>query len=77
MRIQLEIPEESAAEMKAIMKEANVRTYSELFNIALTLLQWCVKESRKGRMIASLEEGQTSYKELAMPIFAALSPRKS
>jgi len=68
MRIQIELPEENVNELKALMAEAHIETYKELFSNALTLLRWTVQEVKKKRIIASVNEEQTRYKELAMPI---------
>ena len=43
MRIQLELPEGDVAEIKALMEEAHIETYKELFSNALTLLHWTVE----------------------------------
>ncbi len=72
MRIQLEVPDTSATQLKTLMKKGNIRTFSDLFNNALTVLYWCLKEREQGRVIASLDEAQNRYKELAMPIFGAV-----
>jgi hypothetical protein len=68
MRIQLELPEQNVNELKTLMAEAHIETYKELFSNALTLLHWTVGEVKKGRIIASLDEKEMKYKELAMPI---------
>ncbi len=74
MRIQLDIPEASARSLKVLMRNAGVRTYSELFNSALTALYWCIKEIGNGRIIASVDETGGRYKQLSMPIFDAVVP---
>ena len=68
MRIQLEIPREDVEELKALMAEAHIETYKELFSNALTLLHWGVREVKNGRIIASVNEKEAKYKELALPI---------
>jgi hypothetical protein len=68
VRIQLELPEEDVTEIKGLMREAHIDTYKELFSNALTLLHWAVEQVRQGRTIASMDESQEKYKELAMPI---------
>lgn len=67
MRIQLELPEENVNELRALMAEADIRTYKELFSNALSLLHWAVKEVKNGRIIASMDEGAMKYKELVIP----------
>jgi hypothetical protein len=74
MRIQLELPEEDVQELKTLMKEAHIDTYKELFANALTLVHWVVQEARAGRTIASINEREGKYKELAMPILRKIKP---
>lgn len=73
MRIQLELPEEDVREIKALMDEARISTYKELFSNALTILHWTVQEVKQGRIIASINEADGRYKELAMPILQAVA----
>lgn len=68
MRIQLELPEENVKEIKALMEEAHIDTYKELFSNALSLLHWVVQEVKRGRVIGSIDEEQDKYKELVMPL---------
>lgn len=68
MRIQMELPEENVKEIKALMEEANIDTYKELFSNALSLLHWVVQEVKRGRVIGSIDEEQDKYKELVMPL---------
>lgn len=73
MRIQLELAEEDVKELKELMKEARINTYKELFSNALTLLYWTAHEVNSGRIIASMDEKEGKYKELAMPLLLALA----
>ena len=73
MRIQLELPEEDVRELRALMVEAAIDTYKDLFSNALTLLYWAVREVKKGRVIASLDEREGKYKELATPVSERLA----
>jgi hypothetical protein len=69
MRLNIELPEPRVNELKLLMSEIGVDTYKELFNNALTLLEWTVAEIATGRSIASVDEASNKYRELAMPIF--------
>ena len=75
MRIQLELPEEKVRQLKGLMDEAGIKTYRELFDNALSLLNWSVREVRAGCFIASVDEVGRKYKELIMPILTSLSRR--
>ena len=67
MRIQLEFPGDKVQELKALMAKGDIKTYHELFNNALTLAEWAIKETEQRRIIVSLDEGSGRVKELVMP----------
>ena len=73
MRIQLELAEEDVKELKELMREARISTYKDLFSNALTLLYWAAHEVNSGRIIASMDEKEGKYKELAMPLLLTLA----
>lgn len=73
IRIQFELSQEKAEELDELMMETGVPTKKELFNNALTLLKWAVRESKRGHSIASVDEKHGKYRELHMPIFPAPS----
>jgi hypothetical protein len=70
VRIQLELPKDKAEEIEGLMKETGVQTKKELFNSALTLLKWAVRETKRGNSIASVDEAHGKYRELQMPILS-------
>jgi hypothetical protein len=67
VRIQFEMPEDKAKELDALMNEIGVQTKKDLFNNALTLLKWAIKETKRRRSIASVDEKNGKYRELQMP----------
>ena len=69
MRLQFEVPEEQNKNIETLMKEVGLRTKKDLFNNAMTLLNWAVKQYKAGRIIASVDEQMENYRELVMPIF--------
>ena len=73
VRIQLDLPEEQVKELDALMEKTKLSTRKELFNNALTLLQWAVKAKQAGRVIASLDEESGKAKELVMPALENVS----
>jgi hypothetical protein len=75
MRIQLELPEEKVLELKGLMAETGVETYKELFNNALTLLEWAAEQTKAGRVIASVDERNDRYRVLLMPILETVSKK--
>jgi hypothetical protein len=72
VRLQLEVSERRQAELFELMKACDIDKQKDLFNTALTLLEWAVNERKKGRIIASLDEANMKYKELAMPALSAV-----
>ena len=51
VRIQLELPEEQVQALDKLMEKINLRTRKDLFNNALTLLEWAVKEKSAGLLV--------------------------
>lgn len=68
MRIQLELPPAKVQELKDVMEEAGIETYKELFNNALTLLDWAIREVKDGNVLASVDEKKDRYRVLVMPV---------
>ncbi len=75
-RIQLELPEEQVAALDHLSEELGIRTRKELFNNALTLLEWAVQERKAGRFIASVDEDQTRLREILLPVLQAVKPER-
>jgi len=67
-RIQFDLPEEQAEGLETLKDLGGVKTTKDLFNNALTLLEWAINEKKAGRIIASIDEKNEVYKELVMPI---------
>ena len=75
MRIQLDLDETGMKWLDSLEKATGTRTHKELFNNALTLLEWALTQRRMGRIVASLDESSKNYKELQMPALEyAVSP---
>lgn len=72
-RVQLDLPAERVAQLDRLVEEAGFSTRKDLFNNALALLQWAVKEARRGRAIASVDEATDRLTELNMPFLSDLS----
>ena len=69
MRIQVHFEPHYQARIAALMRECGSQTYKELFNDALTLLQWAVCEAKAGRHIVT-SDNQREVR-LVMPILMA------
>jgi hypothetical protein len=68
VRIQLDMPDEQVEVLDHLMQDLNIRTRKDLFNNALTLFEWAVKEKRAGRAIASINEADGKFREILMPV---------
>jgi hypothetical protein len=67
IRFNLEFPEDYKNIVADLMGKTNLRTQKDLFENALALFGWAVKEVSRGRVIASLDEEAKTYGELHMP----------
>lgn len=68
VRIQFDLPKKKVNDLDRLMKEGGIETRRELFNNALSLLEWAIKQRKGGRTIASINENENTYRELDMPI---------
>jgi hypothetical protein len=66
-RLQFEIPEEQMQELDILLKRTGLKTRVQLFNSAISLFEWAVRQREGGRIIASMDEQKGTYKELEMP----------
>lgn len=67
VRIQIDIDESGEQVLAGIKQTTGVTTYKDIFNNAITLFEWAVRQRLEGRVIASLDERTKKYKELTMP----------
>ena len=67
-RICLELNEEEVNNLNQMKESVGVRTYRELLNNALTLLEWAIAKCKSGRIIASVDEKKNKYQEMVLPI---------
>jgi hypothetical protein len=67
MRIQLDLDDAGVEVVEGLKEATGSKTHKELFNNAITLLDWAVKQRQDGRIIASLDESNENYRELQMP----------
>lgn len=57
-------------DMERLVKECGVDTEKDLLNNALSFFVWAIKEIKKGRIIASIDEEEKKYRECQMPVFS-------
>ncbi len=67
MRVQFEITKEQAKKIEELMKTTGATTKKDLFNDALSMLQWAVKQVSNGRFVGSIDETNNNYRELNTP----------
>lgn len=73
VRVQFELTEEKVRELEALMEESGVKTKKDFINNALTLLEWAIEEKKAGRMIASVDKNEESYREVLMPLLSNMA----
>jgi hypothetical protein len=74
-RFQLDISREHLKELESLMRELGITTKKDLFNQAITLLEWAARERKGGRVIASIDEAKDVYKQVLLPVLERLAPR--
>lgn len=74
-RITLDVPDEKFEEIKLLCERLRLATRKDLFNNAITPLQWAEEQIASGRVIASVDDEAKSFRELSMPIFANIQRR--
>ncbi len=75
-RIQFEVPDDRLEELEKLMQRAKITTKKDLLNNALTLFEWVLEEVERGNAIASVDPTHGKYKEITMPVFRHISPKR-
>jgi hypothetical protein len=68
MKIECEISKDRERELQSLKQSSGLKTDEELFNNALSILDWAVQEVQKGHIIASVDEAGKTYTELRMQV---------
>ncbi|HEX5886738.1 MAG TPA: hypothetical protein VFY67_19505 [Pyrinomonadaceae bacterium] len=76
MKIQLDLDEKGARTVERLKEQTGLKTHKDLFNNAVTLLDWAVTQRQKGRIIASMDETEQNYRELQMPVLEYAAAHK-
>lgn len=77
VRIQLDLQRNQAEMFDALAVECGLETRKELFNVAMTLFNWAVKETRNGRKIASYDPLADEVETVLMPALEYVRPEIS
>ena len=67
MRIQIDTDESGKQLLNSIKQATGLTTHKDVFNSAITLFEWAIRQRTQGRVIASLDERTKRYKEMTMP----------
>jgi hypothetical protein len=68
--LKFEFPEERIKELEWLRIYLNLEDMEMLFNNALSIFVWCVKEGQKGNNIAAVNEANQTYRVLSIPDLA-------
>jgi len=69
MRLNFEFTEQQVKDLKELRQKSGSTTMKELFNNALSVFEWTIDQSIKGKKIASVDEEDKSYSVLvALPL---------
>lgn len=74
--IQLGFSEEKIEELKDLREKCGLSNWNDFVNNALTLLVWAIRETNKGRVIASIDEKTKRYKEILLPALMHVRAQK-
>jgi hypothetical protein len=77
MRIQIDVDDSGIQLLEKIKDATGVSTYKDLFNNAVTLFDWAIRQRAQGRVIASLDEKTKQYREITMPALEEVSRRSA
>jgi hypothetical protein len=73
VRFQVAITAQQYDELEQLMAAGGLSTNRDLFNNAITLLKWAAREKARGSAIVSVNELETSVKELELPFLEAVA----
>lgn len=68
VRLNIEFKKDKYDEFKKLMEIAGVSTQKELFENAITLTKWMMKQKQAGKSVGALNEDDDRFTELEMPI---------
>jgi hypothetical protein len=77
MRLNFEFSEDRISDLKQLQTETNADSMKELFNTALTMLEWSVKEVKNGNEIAAVNEQEDVYRVFITPLLEKVAKKYS
>ena len=73
MRLNFEFSEQRVNELKALQLETDSESMKELFNSAITTLEWLIAETKNGNEVAALNEERKVYRILVTPVLERIA----
>jgi len=71
-RLQLDLTKEHLQELEALMKELGISTKKDLFNQAITLLEWAVRERKAGELSPQWTNREINTDRCSFPLWKEL-----
>ena len=68
MRLNFEFSESQVKDLKALQEKTGTDTMKDLFNSALSMLEWAVDETINGNEIAAVNAEDKQYRVLITPV---------
>lgn len=68
VRVQFDLTEDKVNEIQEIMDKSGMSSRKDVFNTALTLLEWAIDESEQGHDIAAIDRAKKEFFSLRMPV---------
>jgi len=68
MRLNFEFSESQVKDLKALQEKTGTDTMKDLFNSALSMLEWAVDETINGNEIAAVNAEHKQYRVLITPV---------
>ena len=70
-----DIPEDKYQKLQEIKNKLGIEKNKDLFNVALTLLDWVIKTKEEGRVIGAVDEANFTYRQLEMPALSEVKQK--
>jgi len=68
-RVQLDFSDKHFEEIVKLQAITNITTRKDLFESALTLLEWSLEQVKDGKKIGCYDKDEDNFCEIVMPIF--------
>lgn len=75
VRIQLDLTSTQAERFDKLVRECDLSSRKELFNVAMSLVYWASKEVSRGRKIATFDEDSEQIETIIVPAFDNIARR--